>query len=191
MATWAERLGDAALTEEEIAYASAFYEIAISWSSRERANLRRRREKAEQVDTLLPAYRRAAPARERLQSDPANPAANGRWGAYLCFVRGKWREGLPALALSDDDRLRELAEADLAVGNDPQEMLKVAAEWRDYAEAHEESAAGDGALIAAHYWYSRAAERLQGVEKLRASANAAKISLPAGSSTRNWPLVKQ
>ena len=189
MADWAERLGDAAVAEEEIAYASAFYNIAINWSARERDDLRRRRDKGEKIDAFLSEFRDAQPARKHLAEDPNHPQANQVWGSYLCFVRGKWQTGLPALALAADEDLRQLAQHDLAVADNPESMLALAEQWVQYAEGQQQDQVRHAALAAAKFWYRQATSRLKGADRLRAEASANQQEIPAGFPARDWPTL--
>ncbi|MEL6106702.1 MAG: hypothetical protein AAFU85_11715 [Planctomycetota bacterium] len=186
MATWAERLGDESVSNEEIVYASAFYEIAIAWSTRDGASLRRLRKKANEVDRLLPAFRAAVSARTRLLKEPQNSAANTTWGSYLCFVRGDWKNGLPYLALSDIQDLKDLAERDLSMNDSPEEMLTLAQQWSQFAAAEPNRPLTSGAVASARYWYKRAIDRLKGVERLRAQAELEKLDTTSELPERRW-----
>ena len=62
--------------------------------------------------------RRAVP-----KTDPTGPETDLAAGKRLCFVEDNWAEGLPLLAKGSDDRLRELATADLKDNASPQERV--------------------------------------------------------------------
>ena len=75
------------------------------------------------LDTLTPA-------KERLKSAPTDPAANGTAGKVLCFLQEDWDQGLPHLALGDDEQLQMLAERELKRDMD---RVKLADDWSKVA----------------------------------------------------------
>jgi hypothetical protein len=75
-------------------------------------------------------------ARETLAANPDDAAACGVLGRWLCVGEGKWDEGLPLLAKSDDQTYRPLAEQELALADDAdaEAQVKVAHAWWAMAE---------------------------------------------------------
>ncbi|MFM8707048.1 MAG: hypothetical protein ACKOHK_02880, partial [Planctomycetia bacterium] len=76
---------------------------------------------------------------EVLRERPDDPAANTRVGRHRCFVAGNWEDGLPALVLGDSERLRDVAEQEVAMlaEQKPQagRVLALASSWWKVAEA--------------------------------------------------------
>ncbi|MGB7345593.1 MAG: hypothetical protein WBD20_15370 [Pirellulaceae bacterium] len=187
LAALAEDLGDEAIATEEIDYASAFYDLSIEWSPRDRANLRRRREKGKQIDTILPEFRKAAAAQKLISNIPPDPAAHQTWGSYLCFVRAKWESGLVHLTKAKDADLKDLAQSDLAVDDKPQSWLALASRWKDFASKQPDGISKQGSNAAARYWYQKAVGQLTGLEKLRAEAALSELPALDEDPVRSFP----
>jgi formylglycine-generating enzyme required for sulfatase activity len=68
-----------------------------------------------------------------IKSQPDDAAANSVVAQYLCFVRGDWQRGLPALAKSDIDRLKTVAADEISLLNaenrDPKRVFELAGAW--------------------------------------------------------------
>lgn len=79
---------------------------------------------------LLAQYRTAV---DTLQTHPNDEAANGIVGRYLCFERGDWAAGLPALAKGDRKDLAVVAAQEVTSlaqeKPDPKGVATVAAAW--------------------------------------------------------------
>ncbi|MGO8750628.1 MAG: hypothetical protein ACLQNE_32160 [Thermoguttaceae bacterium] len=90
------------------------------------------------------------------KTDPTGPETDLAAGKRLCFVEDNWAEGLPLLAKGSDDRLRELATADLKDNASPQERVTLGDRWWDFAGS-EVGAVWKGSLRRAAYWYRQAA----------------------------------
>lgn len=91
--------------------------------------------KIQKRNSLLNAYQEAL---EELKAASDSPKANGVAGRWRCFVLGDWREGLPNLAKSDIEEIKEVAAEDLAVTStqppDPKKVAAVAGKWWNAAE---------------------------------------------------------
>jgi formylglycine-generating enzyme required for sulfatase activity len=77
---------------------------------------------------------------QKAKSSPDSPSANAVIGSYLCFVRGDWKAGLPALAKSNLSEFASLAadEMKLAAASgpmDPQQAFSLAGKWWSEAES--------------------------------------------------------
>jgi hypothetical protein len=85
------------------------------------------------AEALNQTIRRRAQAREgtqaaaeKLVSSPDDPEANAVVGGYECFILGDWNRGLPRLAKSNVERLKQAAAAELrvqAAGRPPAQEL--------------------------------------------------------------------
>jgi formylglycine-generating enzyme required for sulfatase activity len=68
-----------------------------------------------------------------IKSQPDDAAANSVVAQYLCFVRGDWQRGLPALAKSDIDRLKKVAADEISIltaeNRDPKRVFELAGAW--------------------------------------------------------------
>jgi hypothetical protein len=105
-------------------------------------------------------------ARETLEQQPADKAANAIVGKYACFVKNDWEKGLAMLALGDDADLQKLAEQDLKGANNAAEQLALADAW--HAVAQKREAAEQTALLQrARTLYQRALPGLSALPKRR------------------------
>jgi hypothetical protein len=78
------------------------------------------------------AYQQAL---QRIKVSPDDSTANGVVGQYLCFVRGNWQDGLPALSSSDLKDLQLIAKEELAINANPEpkRIFDLAGRWWDVA----------------------------------------------------------
>jgi hypothetical protein len=61
---------------------------------------------------------------------------NDRSGKSLCFMKGKWEEGLPKLAESGNEELKKLAQKELSAPEGAAERLALADGWWDLSEKY-------------------------------------------------------
>ena len=73
---------------------------------------------------------------EFAEADPEVQAANRRVGEYLCFAAGDWQRGLLWLARGDDERFRELAQAEIKNPQDAGTSILLADSWFDLATGY-------------------------------------------------------
>ncbi len=90
--------------------------------------------RAGEINEAEQAFPETLLARRKLLDAPDDPAANGVVGRFLCLYKGDFNAGLPLLAKSDLEDLKELAAHDLALrsggANDVLAVLAVAEAWR-------------------------------------------------------------
>ncbi len=111
----------------------------------------------------------------KLRSSPGDPEANSALGKYLCFVRGRWDDGLPHLAMSDNVDLKAVAEADRAAPTAAKGQVEIADRWYQLGE-HEKDCLGRASFRArARYWYNLALPGLAGMERARVENRSAQI----------------
>ena len=65
-----------------------------------------------------------------------NAVENEKAGKRLCFLKGNWAKGLPKLAASADERLKSLAEKELAAPEIAADRLAVADGWWKVSEQY-------------------------------------------------------
>lgn len=75
----------------------------------------------------------------QIQAKPDDAAANAAIARYLCFVRGEWQKGLPALAKSDLESLKGIAAEEMALlsaeKQDVKQRFELAGKWWSAAES--------------------------------------------------------
>jgi len=105
-------------------------------------------------------------AKATLTTRPMDPDANRVVGCYLGLFQENWGEGLLHLQASNDDAMKQLAEAEKANLTDAAKQLTLADGWYDAAAKHE-GALKKGMQRRAFYWYSKLVEDLTGLTKAR------------------------
>jgi hypothetical protein len=79
-------------------------------------------------------YKGLAQARQTLQTQPDDAAANTLVGRFECFVEGTWPAGLEKLAKGSDTALRDAANAELSASRDAAKTAAAADSWRTLAD---------------------------------------------------------
>lgn len=83
-------------------------------------------------------------AMARIESQPDDATANASVAKYLCFVRGDWKKGLPALAKSDLEGLADVAANEIALfateKPDAKQVFGLAGAWWSKSESKSLSA---------------------------------------------------
>jgi len=103
-----------------------------------------------------------------------DPDANLNRGKYLCFVRGRWPEGLALLARGSDTTLAGIAAQDLANPTAADAQLALAEAWEDWSKGQTQEPLV-GALRRALHWYARAVPQLENGPQKQASRKLAKV----------------
>ena len=98
-----------------------------------------------EADALKPAFAEVKAAQATLDEHPLDADANLAVGRYRAFMKADWDHGAPMLALGSDLKLKQLATAELEADAEldatkrPDEQLKLADAWWNYASAVESS----------------------------------------------------
>jgi uncharacterized protein YkwD len=103
------------------------------------------------------AYRRATTAREKLAASADDGPANTGLGNYLCYLQGKWDEGLPHLAKGEDAAAKKAATLDLAAPTTAEAQQAVADAWWTVA-GRQEGIAKAQVMLRARHWYDQIRE---------------------------------
>lgn len=122
-------------------------------------------------------------AKATIEVLPSDPDANDVIGRYLCFVKGTWLDGLIYLNKSSDPSLAALAKKDLNQPTDPNEQAAIGSEWQElsgFAETHEQEAY----LAAARYWYLKAEDDLDGLQKAKVQQELKRLEYLEGRKVR-------
>jgi hypothetical protein len=108
--------------------------------------------------------RQFAPLQEHagaLEENPDDPEARLQLGRFHCFVKGEWERGLTLLKAASDEKLKQLAERDLAGPSDPSEQMQLGDGWLSMADS-QSSQHRTAILQRAKHWYTRALPELTG-----------------------------
>lgn len=111
-------------------------------------------------------YADAKDAIALLNEKPDDPDANSIVGKYECFHKDNWRKGLPMLVKGSDEKLRKLAEREVAGVGPAKEKMELGDAWAEVSKER------------ANYWYKQALPGLSGLErdKVDRKINAAEPS---------------
>ena len=118
--------------------------------------------------------RHADKAQQQLQTEPTDVAAHRALGEYLCYNRQDWDAGLPHFAQCDDERLQEIAAADLTRPDGAAERKKLADLWYQLAQDSQ----GSEAKVMFHrarHWYLLAMPELTGLSRDDATQKLAEM----------------
>ncbi|MCE9546965.1 MAG: hypothetical protein K8T25_15940 [Planctomycetia bacterium] len=113
-------------------------------------------------------YEAVAASLETLKAKPQDPAANLVVGNFLCLVRGKWAQGLPHLAASEDAEMAPVAKRDLSRVASTADQAGLADQWWGLSEQPKYRTYADELMRRSAYWYRQAAPQMIGLDKLRA-----------------------
>lgn len=116
-------------------------------------------------------YRKVVSARKTLATNPDDPVANEVVGEYLCYYKLDWEQGLPHLAKSGDDALKDAAGGDTVNPETAKAQLAVADKWYNIAKDLDVKTdeRQKGSLLArAQEWYEKASGDLDGLDEAHA-----------------------
>jgi len=124
-------------------------------------------------------------AREALVRNPDDGEANFLVGRQVCYVSGRWEEGLRLLAKGSDLLVKAIALKDMASPTDPAAQVAVGDHWWDLSDKEEEPAKTN-LRARAGVWYERAASRAGGSDRERAEKRLAEVREDRLGSRRQW-----
>ncbi len=108
--------------------------LALARQTRDASFIERVNARSKEVAALAEEYQAFVAALDILKQDVDDAAANRTVGKYVCFLKGKWDQGLPALARGDDETLAMLAASELAAPSEATKQKLLADGWWDAAE---------------------------------------------------------
>jgi len=114
-----------------------------------------------------------------LATNPNDGVACLEAGRYFCFTVADWAKGVPLLAKSTDHDLAELARNELNLPSGPQAPVRLADQWRQWAES-QSGVAKTSAIAHAIDLYRSVLPTVEGLDKVRIQKNidAAEKTLP-------------
>lgn len=132
-----------------------------------------------ELDATRKAFAALEPDRKTLQTNPNDPAANGRVGRFFCFAKGDWDAGLPYLVKGDDEKLKAAAELDLSGPVGAADRAALADRWFELSTGLT-GAERAGARLRAVQWYVEALPDLTGLPKTRVEKRLVEIEKTGG-----------
>lgn len=115
-----------------------------------------------EIRELQSAYGEVADLPMQIRAGEGDPAAQARWGRFLCAYKNDWQHGLPLWAQGDDP-LAALAERELKQPRNPAAQLELADAWWQAAEGAEHLLPQKFFGARAVHWYRQAAPHLSGL----------------------------
>lgn len=131
--------------------------------------------KLKSLEQILVEHDKVQLAVEKLKHDPADPTANLTAGKFYCFVKRDWPRGLPLLARCSDQKLKDVAQKDLASPSSTSQKYELAGQWWDAARDRAHSNLVAQLHERAAYWYGQALPELSGLEKTMAEKRMADV----------------
>jgi hypothetical protein len=157
---------DVAISTDKFAYARSSGKLAGDAAKNARDELLTKRvsDRIEVMERLAKAYAEVEKAIAVLEQAPDDAEASLAVGKYLCFTRGRWREGLPLLAGGSDAELKALAKRELEPPSQVTDRISIGDAWWDFSLKSE----GDiRTAIQSHVavWYRSAVGDLKGLAR--------------------------
>tara|TARA_R110002049_G_scaffold309101_2_gene516892 strand:- start:16776 stop:18707 length:1932 start_codon:yes stop_codon:yes gene_type:complete len=137
------------------------------------------------VKRYLSEYESIRSSFQALETNPGDSVAAGKVGQFYCFVRGLWGRGIPLLAASDLESLREIASLELANPSAAAQRVALADQWWELAETYADPSVADTVRQHACLWYSRAVSSLTGLEQVRVKKRLESQSLAQESFVKD------
>jgi hypothetical protein len=116
---------------------------------------------------------------EKLKSAPGDPAAAGAVGAFECYLKGDWQQGLPLLAKGNDAAAKDRAAAELAGPTDTATVERLAEGWAALVVKQAEPLRDQLRMHAAEL-YCQAAANAAGLRKRALEVAAEKLQAAVG-----------
>jgi hypothetical protein len=125
------------LREGRFELANDVAQVAVSAATRARDPElgKAMRQLRDQVSQARRKWSEAEQVAEQLRNDPNNAELHHRYGAFLCFDRGDWQNGLPHLAKGSDPLVRQAAAKDAKNPAQAEQQAEVADAWFTAAES--------------------------------------------------------
>lgn len=169
---------DRAVEEEDYMDAARFLQTAQASvrMTRNPALTRMLTSRINEVGELRREFSRIEEDMQVLKDKPDDPRANLQVGKYLALYRGEWDKGLPMLAKGSEQRLADLAKAELSIKKDAESLIAMGDQWAE-AAAGESGLVGNAMRERANHWYRQALPKVAGLERsaLREKMQAAEV----------------
>jgi hypothetical protein len=125
--------------------------------------------------------RELEPLMRKIEQNPADTEANFEAGRILCLKADRWEEGLELLSMGSDAVLVRLARSELKNSAEPEDLMRLADGWWDWAETQRNpwKLPAQSRAVAI---YGRVINDLQGLDKARVEKRIA-AAVAAGGGT--------
>jgi hypothetical protein len=152
--------------------------VAISANATKRQNL---------VRDLERAFKIYKSAQTVLEKTPDDAKACAEAGAYLALGKGDWDAGLKLLAKGSDEKLKALAEKDLARPTEVEARQSLCVAWADAVDRGRDAYKVQAAARASH-WCSLVADDVVGLVRVKLDKRMSEIEkfIPAPLPSSRW-----
>ena len=177
LAAGAIALVESAVVANDFDLATQLHEVGVAAADKSRNTTLTATGKSvgEELRLLQTRFAQFEIASDTLGEVPTDPAANLIVGQFYCFILGDWETGLPYLAASGDEYLKEAASRELAAPAETAGQLEIGDGWWDLIGSADEL--GKPAIRAhAAKWYELALEGATGLAKEKVEARLAKLT---------------
>jgi hypothetical protein len=131
--------------------------------------------RAKEIEATRKVFERLASERKILASTPNDPIAASRVGRFLCLNKGDWAAGLLLLAKGEDEKLKEVADKELARPSTTKGKLEIADLWYKLADGLD-SVEKPEAKLRAYDWYQQIVKEVTGLDKVRVDNRVAELA---------------
>lgn len=122
--------------------------------------------RAKEIEITRKRFEGLAAERKVLANNPDDPIAASRVGRFLCLSKGDWEAGLRLLTKGEDEKLKEVAEKELARPSTTKGKLEIGDLWYGLADGLDPVEKVE-AKLRAYDWYQQIAREVTGVDKVR------------------------
>lgn len=138
-----------------------------------------------ELETLQKDLEKIKPAKEKLAQNGDDPEANEAVGRFYCFVKNDFEKGFPFLLQGKDEKLKEIAEKELAGSMEAPEQAKLGDAWWELADK-EEGPTKTAMLKRAFVWYQQALPGLSGLDLAKVENRVKEITKLVPSVRGRW-----
>lgn len=151
--------------------------LAAARTVRDAANITDLSQRIRELSLSKQAYQKAKLAKQTLEKDPTDPAANETWGMYVCFMKGDFNQGMPYLARGES-AIAKTAAREISLNKAKwQEILVLADDWWEFSEKSPQDQLRTANMkIIAERRYLEIFDKLTGIDKVRVEKRLAELS---------------
>ena len=160
--------------------------LAAARKSRDQALVKQTQASIKSVKEATKAFAEVEAAMKTLEENPVDPDANLAVGKYLCFIKGKWKQGRSTLLLGSDATLKALVLKEGEGVTDSAEQAKLGDDWWKLAEK-ETGLTKQNLQRRAVFWYEEALPQLTGLAKAKVERRMAVAEETASKSPSATP----
>jgi len=186
---------DDSLASDDVETAGRLHKIAdlCAQRSKDLKVAKRAQSLAGEIEFLKSMQDKLRAAKTKLQSTPNDSEANLVLGKHACFWKGDWKNGLPMLAKSSDEKLKQIATKELATEeSDRHAASGIGDAWHDLLASIKDYPKTQIQLHV-HTLYSKSLPVLKGLTKAKIEKRLDELDKELQGKFDHaalWPLVR-